>query len=114
MPIYQGTLYSRAFTLKSAATGTALNIEGWTFRCQIRKSVLDTNPLIELTTEQGGIFVHDGAIGVMMFTLDETQTELLNPGSYKFDVMRTDAESGGGPTFLFGGKIKVKKPITRD
>lgn len=114
MPIYQGTLYTRAFKFKDK-DGVAINVTGWEFRMHIRKAVADAEPLIELTTANGGIGVASGgADGRIFFVLDEEQTLSLATGGYKFDVLRTDQSSGGGPTFLFGGKLKVKQPVTRD
>ena len=114
MPIYRGTMFQHAFVLKNQ-DGVAIPMTGWEFRMQIRKSANDTGePLLELTTANGGIFVHDVSTGTIMIVLDEAQTLSLPTGGYKFDVLRTDQASGGGPTWLFGGKLKVKQPVTHD
>lgn len=114
MPIYQGTLYTRAFVIKNS-DGSVIDVTGWEFRMQIRKHTADTgDPLLELTTAGGGIGVASGgADGRIFISLDETQTLALPTGSYKFDVLRTDQESGGGPRWIFGGKLKIKQPVTR-
>lgn len=114
MPIYQGTLYSRTFIVQNSS-GSRIDLTGWEFKMQIRKHAADADPLLELTSANGGIGLQSsGADGRMFITLDETQTAGLAVGSFKFDVLRTDSASGGGPTWLFGGKLKVKQPITRE
>lgn len=115
MPIYQGTLYTRAFAIQDKA-GAAINVTGWEFRMQIRKHPHDAGAAsLELTTANGGIGVASGGTdGRIFISLDEGQTLDLVTGSYKFDVLRTDQASGGGPSWLFGGKLKVKQPVTRD
>lgn len=114
MPIYQGTLYVRAFVLKDK-TGAPIDVTGWEFRMQVRRHVTDPEPVLDLTSGNGGMGVASGgADGRIYLSIDEDQSAGLATGSYKFDVLRTDQESGGGPVWLFGGKLKVAQPVTRE
>lgn len=110
MPIYRGTYFARGLRLKDS-DGVAINIAGWTFTMQIRHHLADEPPLLTLTTDEGGLVVTDGALGRFELRVTEDQSITLPVGRYLFDVLRTDAEQGS--VWLFGGKLKVKQPVTR-
>lgn len=111
MAAYQGDYYARTFRLQSVTTGEAINIEDWTFEAMFRVNVTDTTPLVTLTTANGGLTVIDGLSGRLRMALTAAQMNLLPEGRVRFDVRRTDPTPG--PVWIFGGRIKVKKPVTR-
>jgi hypothetical protein len=80
----------------------------------LRDERVDTEPLVTLTSAQGGIVVLDGPKGRMQFTLVDDDTILLPTGRVIFDVERTDFSGTSGPIWLFEASFLVKKPITRD
>lgn len=110
MAIYQGTFYTAVFIIQDEG-GNAVNITGWEFKAMFRKHLDDEVPLITLTTADGGFEVTDGAAGTFRMSILEDETELLTLGSVVFDVLRTD--NSPGPVWIFGGKVKVKEPVTR-
>ena len=114
MPCFQGTLYVRTFQLVECSTKEPIDISGWTFRSMLRDDRSDAEPLVTLTTEQGGITVLDGPNGRIQFVLTDDESSLLPVGRVVFDVERTDFNPGTGPIWLFEASFLSKKPITRD
>lgn len=109
MAVYQGTYYAKSFLLKHS-DGTAYDVSGWTFQCQLRDRV-DTVSLLELTTANGGFVVVDGPTGEVSLRITAVQSALLPVARLVFDVLRTNASPG--PVWQFGGKLSVRRPVTR-
>lgn len=112
MPLYQGTHYTSNFSIKDRDSGLALNITGWLFRTMFRDSLGDVDEVLELTSANSGFTITDGAGG--LFTMDITAAQSLTfpLGTVVFDVLRTDIADG--PVWLFGGKLPVRRAVTRD
>jgi hypothetical protein len=112
MSIYRGAAWSQGFVLKYKSSGLPINISAWTFRAEFQVKASDAVALVQLTTSNGGITITDGANG--KFTMSMTgggvagQTDGLPLGRIVFDVVRTDTEPSPGPTYLFGGTVRVK------
>jgi hypothetical protein len=84
-------------------TITGVNITGWTLAAAVATSV--TAPVI--FTVAGAIT--DAANGVFTITLTDTETDLLDPGRYVYDIKRTNA---GSETVLTYGKLTVRGQVT--
>lgn len=107
---YQSTYVVKPFLFTQG--GVPINITGWVFRAQFRLTTDSADPaLLELTTANGGFAVTDGPGGRLEMRITSTQMNTLPAGTIHFDVMRTDATPG--PIRQFGGKMKVRKPVTR-
>ncbi len=109
--IYQGAYFTQTFIIKSKEVNVPTDITNWSFRMHLRDSKDDVEPLLELTTENGGIIILDGVAGSFYMVVTAIQTPGLPLGTLVFDVLRTNAP---GPVWLFGGRVKVRKPVTRD
>lgn len=112
MPVYQGTAFTQTFVIKNAATETPIDVSGWEFQVQLRDRTDDEDFLVELTTDNGGFVVTDGPNGEITMLLTAEQTLLLPVAKIVFDVLRTDVSPG--PVWVFGGRFRVKQPVTRD
>lgn len=112
MSVYQGTFYARVIQFTDSSDNTAVDITGWTFRAMFRDAVSDADDLFELTTGNGGFTITDATGGQVRMSLSPEQTLLLPVGKVHFDVLRTDGSNGD--TYLFGGTIRVRQPVTRD
>lgn len=110
MAIYQGTKFEANFTLTDG-DGDALNISGWTFEAHFRDDLDDTETLVELTSAAEDFEILSAADGRLQMTIAAADTADFPLGKVVFDVLRTD---DGDPVWLFGGSVKVKKPVTRD
>jgi hypothetical protein len=113
MPCYQGTRYTRNFRIRSCSTDAPVDISTWEFRGMIRDNRDDPDPLIELTTANGGWLVINGPGGQLQFTISPAQSLLLPTGRMIMDVLRTDLVLEG-PIWVFEATFQVKLPITRD
>jgi hypothetical protein len=112
MPVYQGTAYTKTFQLKQAADDTPVDITGWTLQLQVRDNVNDTDALVDLDTDNGGIVILDAEAGRFEIIFSAANTAAMNLGKMVFDMLRTDADPG--PVWIMGGRFQVKKPVTRD
>ena len=111
MPAYQGTYYSRSFQMMSVTTGKPIDITGWTFQAEVRVNLTDAAPQLTLTSAAAGFTILDAPNGRFSMNITATQTLALPLGGVIFDVLRTDPTNG--PVWLFGGRFKVKQPVTR-
>ena len=80
------------------------NLTGYTVDSQMRKNYMSTSAI----TFVGG---HNGALGQINLTLDNTVTNDVEPGRYMYDVEITSA--GGGKTRVVEGIVTVTPGITR-
>ena len=110
MPVFQGTYFSQEFTIVDQ-NEAAVDISTWEFEADFRERT-DGDELLNITTGGGGFTVIDGASGRLAMTLTPAQTATLPTGRLVFDVLRTDDLNGD--IWLFGGKVTVKQPVTRD
>ena len=111
MSLYQGTHYSRTFILTDKATGAVLDISGWTFQAMFRDALDDATEIVELTTANTGFTSTAPATGALVMDITAVQSALFPLGKVVFDVLRTDPTDG--PVWLFGGRLPVKKAVTR-
>jgi hypothetical protein len=112
MTIWQGTHYKVTFNIQQLVGGGPTDITGWTFRSQIRDKNSDVEPMIELTTENGGIIILDAAGGVIELVITAEQNKDFSLGNVVGDVFRMDVVPG--PERLFGFSDRVRRPVTRD
>jgi hypothetical protein len=96
LKIYQGATFRWSATLKNGSPAVVTDLTGYTARMQIRGKITDAAPLVELTTENGGITLGDAAGTIDLF-ISHTDTtgfdwaagvydlELITPGG---DVIR--------------------------
>jgi hypothetical protein len=111
MTIWQGTYYSMVFNIQQLL-GAPLDITGWTFRSHIRDKNSDAVPMIELTTENGGIVIIDAPLGIIELRITAEQNDNFSLGNVVGDIFRMDVVPG--PQRLFGFSDRVRRPVTRD
>ena len=111
MTIWQGSHYNVIFNLEQQLGGLPMNITGWTFKSHIRDKNSDEIPMIELTTENGGIVILDALAGRIELKITATQNKDFSLGNVVGDIFRTDIVPG--PERLFGFRERVRKPVTR-
>lgn len=102
--IEQGSKFEKQLTLKKA--GVVLNITGWTFKGQIRKSQLKTSDLV-------GAFVFttvDAPNGRVDMTILDTLTAPFPVGTHRYDVEYDDGS--GIDRRMLQGDAKVDAEVT--
>lgn len=107
--IEQGTTVAKVFTYKDDSNAN-IDLTGYTARMQARATIDASSPLIDLTTENGGITL-GGAAGTVTINISATET-----AAYTFTTAVYDLElvsAGGVVTRLLKGTITLDKEVTR-
>lgn len=106
--IEQGATFNLLLTWK--INNVAVNLTGYTARLAARVDVEDTETVLTLTTENGGITL-GGALGTISLDRTATQTALLPAGTYVYDL---ELISGvGAVTRLVQGELDISAEVTR-
>jgi hypothetical protein len=106
--IEQGATF--AFVMTWTIDGVNVNLTSYTARLQARVDAEDTTTVLSLTSPSGGI-VLGGAAGTITLSQSATQTALIAPASYVYDLELVS--SGGVVTRLVQGDLLVSAEITR-
>ena len=86
-----------------------VNLTGYTAAMQLRQNYNSELADLTLTTANGGITI-TGATGTIAISATATQTGLLTPGFYVYDLELT---SGSNISRLIQGQITVAEQVTR-
>lgn len=113
-PLRQGATFRRRFTLTNESTGQPVDITGWMFRGQIRKTASSTEIAAPVTFN-----IIDAANGVAEFVISAQHTAALVAGDnelapqsmYVWDAEYDDAL--GDTHGLFFGNVMVFREVTR-
>lgn len=109
---------STEFTVLNGATGNyisggiataPLDITGYTAQMQLRSTPATVNPVLTLTTENGGIII-TGATGNIQLYATATQTGAINEGPYDYDL---EIYQGSSVTRVIQGQITVSAQVTQ-
>ena len=103
--IDQGTDFQTVFDL-IADDGTPIDITGYSFAGQIKKSYYSSNANASFT-----ITVIDAANGNTVISLDSSNTANVFPGRYVYDIKMTDASSI--TTRILEGIVTFTPGVTR-
>jgi phage tail sheath gpL-like len=106
--IDQGSVWS-VVLVYTDSNNTPVNLTGYTAAMQLRQNYNSTTADLTLTTANGGITIV-GATGTITITATATQTGLLDPGFYVYDLELT---SGSNISRLIQGQLTVAEQVTR-
>ena len=101
----QGADFGTTFDLV-ADDGTAINIAGYSFHSQIRKSYYSANATANLV-----ITITDSANGNTTISLDAATTANISPGKYVYDVKMVD--TANITTRILEGLMTITPEVTR-
>ena len=87
LTVDQGTTFETSIDLVGD-DGAAINIAGYVFQGQIRKSYYSSNVTANLT-----ITTLSNTSGNVLVTIDAATTANIKPGRYLYDVKMTDTEN---------------------
>ncbi len=88
----------------------AVNLTGYTARLAARVDVEDTEVILSMTTVNGAITL-GGAAGTISLNQTATQTALLPPGTYVYDLELV--ASNATVTRLVQGELLISAEVTR-
>jgi hypothetical protein len=101
--------FSRVWTwYTDTARTTAMDLSGYTALMEVRDS--SDTLVLTLSTANSRIAL-GGAEGTITLTVDDADTEALDPGTYDYDLTLTS--SGGTTTRLIEGVFTVKAAVTQ-
>jgi hypothetical protein len=105
----QGATFSQVITWKSA-TGTPVNLSGYSARMQVRARVDSTTEVLDLSSQGGNPkIVLGGSAGTITITVPDGDMDF--EGSYVYDL---EVESSGGVvTRLLMGRFQCRPEVTR-
>ncbi len=113
--IERGSTFQLTVTYKDAS-GTVVNLTGWTFRMQVRES---QSALTTILTSEGGsptiaIDETNKATGVLIFSVTPTNTTAISPSTlttayYDIEIQKT---STGEVRRILQGKLNISPEIT--
>lgn len=119
-PVYnttveRGSTFQLTVTYKDAS-GTVVNLTGWTFRMQVRES---QSALTTVLTSEGGsptiaIDETNKATGVLVFSVTPANTTAISPSTlttayYDIEIQKT---STGEVRRILQGKLNISPEIT--
>lgn len=102
----QGATFSLQFVIKSNGSPVNLTL-GYTARMKVKK-FLDTEEVLTLTTENGGITLASN--GTVTVTASATATDAITPGSYQYDF---ELVNGATVDRYLQGKFDVVGSVTK-
>ena len=110
--IEQGATFRHTLLVKQGEgdSAPAADLTSYTARMQIRADLAATDPLISLTTENGGLTI-TALLGKIELLISATATAALVFDSGVYDLELVSA--GGEVTRLVQGKAKLSRGVTR-
>jgi len=106
LTIDQGTSFSASIDLAND-DGSAINVTGYTFSSQIRKSYYSANSTANLT-----VTVTNAATGNILLRLDSANTSNIKAGRYLFDLKMAN-NTTDSVTRILEGIVTVTPQVTR-
>lgn len=106
--IQQGATFRQVFQWQDAS-GNAINLTGYTGRCQIRESYSSSAVVADMTTENGGVII-SAADGKVTLYLTAAQTEELSFTEGVYDI---ELIIGSDVFRLVYGKVTLLPEVTR-
>lgn len=104
-PLRQGSTFRRRFTIAND-DGSPVDMSGWTFRGQIRRTWATPSPAAVVEFK-----IIDAPGGVAEFVIDAEATAKLTHGVHVWDAEYVD--SGGDVHGLFQGFVLVTREVCR-
>ena len=105
LTVDQGTTFETTLDLVDDG-GAAINVAGYVFTGQIRKSYYSSNTTANLT-----ITVTNNANGNLMMTMNSATTANIKPGRYLYDVRMVDTTNT--VTRIVEGVLTVTPQVTK-
>ena len=105
LTVNTGTTFSQIFTLESADTNSATDLTGFTASAQMRKHP-GSSSATNFTTS-----IINATAGRIRVGLTTSQTSVLKPGRFMYDVLITD--TSGEVTRVLEGSVLVREGVTK-
>lgn len=111
LTIYQGASFYKEWEIRDKE-GNPLDMTGWSARMQIRKRKTSPEPMLDLTTENGRLFINVTSEKTTYgIELPPEDTEGLTEKSGVYDLELVDVS--GGVARVQEGEVTVSLEVTR-
>ena len=84
----QGATFSNFINITDDLTNVPVNVSGYTVTSQMRRSYYSANATANIVCT-----ITNAAIGEITLSLSSSNTAIIKPGKYLFDVKTTDASN---------------------
>lgn len=101
----KGTTFNSVITIADETTGLAVNVSGYTFNSQVRKSYYSVNSTATLVCT-----INDASNGNISISMSNTVTGSISPGRYVYDVRMVD--KNGAVTRVVEGIMTITPQVT--
>ena len=110
LTIYQGATFRKRLTWRTPSK-VPIDLTGCTARMQVREDYGSPLPLLELTTENGGVTIDPVETGVLHLYLSDADTSacLWDGGVFDIEIVHPS----GDVTRLMQGSVSVSPEVTR-
>ena len=112
LTIYQGSSFKKSWQITDKDSANPIDLTGYTARMQIRGKLKDIDPIVDLTTENGGITIEVAAetttLSIYISATDTAAIEVAK-GVYDLELIDTSADVYR----LMEGIVTVSKEVTR-
>lgn len=107
--IEQGSTFQKTLTFKDS-DGVAINLNGYSWRMQIRKSLESSGYLLELTSAGGDIDTSSQSSGIIVINIAASTTASLDFTTAIYDL---EGINGSTVTRYLSGAVSLSKEVTR-
>ncbi len=99
------------YTTSVTSPATPIDLTGSRLCLQIRDREEDHSALVQVSTDDGGIFINDAVNGLFTIVIEEDRSALLPEGEFVADLIRTRPD--GYDERLWEGSVTVNDGTTR-
>lgn len=110
LKIYQGATFRWHATLKSGTPEAVVDLTGYTARLHVRLKIEDAEPVLTLTTENGGITLGDADGTIDLFISDADTADITwEEAVYDLELIAPNTDV----IRFMGGAVTVSPEVTR-
>lgn len=109
LTIYQGSTFLKKFQWKTGNPPVPVNLTGYSARMQIREKITSPNPVISLTTENGGIKLENDGFIVLNISAEDTASFNFKGAVYDLELISPT----GFVRRLIEGSVTLSPEVTR-
>ena len=108
--LYRGQTFRTRLTWRTSS-GAPVDLTGCKVRMQVREDYESPLPLLELTSENGGIAIDPVEVGALQLYISDADTSaaLWDGGVFDIEVVHP----GGDVTRIVQGSVSVSPEVTR-
>lgn len=108
--VKRGDSFNLTITVTDTDTGNAIDVSGYTFKCQVRASKNSSKKLLEFLTSDNTLSVGGASNNVITLTQTAATMAGLPDGTHYWDL---EVTSGSTTETWYSGNFAVEKDVSR-